>query len=129
MRKAIIILMLFLSPMLHAQSLTDIWIPYNSLLLSMGNFSMTFNDNSTYRINCVFGETLGTYVLDEGKIFFTPTKVGIKSGDDRGIGDIDIYTYRFINDNVIYLSGGGNSLTLIRRDFYEKSIQPKRRRL
>ena len=61
--------------------------------------------------------------------FFIPKKIGIKSGDDKGAGDLDLYTYRFINENVLYLSGGGNSVTLIRKDFYEKSIQSKRKRL
>jgi ABC-type transporter lipoprotein component MlaA len=77
----------------------------------------------TYKIDCIFGKTLGTYTIEEGKIIFTPTNVGIINVKAKDIGNIDIYAYKLIDEDGLYLSGGRYSVTLIRKEVYEKKLK------
>jgi 5-keto 4-deoxyuronate isomerase len=74
----------------------------------------------TYKIDCIFGKTLGTYTVEGDKIFFTPTNVGIINLKAKDMGNIDIYSYKLLDDDALYLSGGKYSVTLIRKKVYER---------
>ncbi len=76
------------------------------------NFSLTFND-SDYLVDCTLGQTTGTYIASEEKIFFTPVKVGINGGD---VGKSDTWSYRFINADSFTLTSGPISVKLFRKN-------------
>jgi hypothetical protein len=74
-------------------------------------FSLTFHD-SDYEVDCTLGTTLGRYFSTADRIYFTPTKVGINSGD---VGKSNIWDYRFHTEDSFTLSSGPLSVRLYRK--------------
>lgn len=100
---------------MEAQSLAGAWVS-RQILLALVNFSITFDTDMSYRIDCVLGKARGTFSIEEGKIFFAPTESGISDPKADDIGSITIYAYEFENENTLRLSGGQVSITLTRRE-------------
>lgn len=96
---------------LGAQSLVGTWVSTEPILVNI-KFSLTFSAEG-YLIDCTLGQTIGTYFQTTDKIYFTPTKVGINSGD---IGKNDIWTYLFMDADTFTLSSGPISVRLFRRN-------------
>jgi hypothetical protein len=103
-------LFLLAATALSAQSLLGTWVSTEPILVNL-KFSLTFHDDD-YEVDCSLGQTIGTYTVTKDKIFFTPTKIGINSGD---IGKNDIWDYSFVDNESFYLSSGPIKLRLFRR--------------
>jgi len=102
--------MLLVSGWLTAQSLVGTWVSTEPILVNL-KFSLTFRE-SEYLVDCSLGQTLGTWYATPAQIHFTPTKVGINSGD---VGTALIWDYRFANPDTFQLSAGWISVQLFRR--------------
>ena len=74
-------------------------------------FSLTFREVE-YEVDCSLGQTIGIYSITDDTINFTPTKVGISSGD---IGKNDTWQYTFVDDESFYLSSGPIKVRLFRK--------------
>jgi len=112
MRKLLLrffLLSVFSSTCLSAQSLVGTWVSKESVLVSL-KFSLTFYEHD-YLISDSLGQTIGTYYCTSDKIYFTPTKVGIKGGD---IGKNDTWDYSFIDEDSFYMSSGSIKVKLVR---------------
>jgi len=101
---------LLVSGWLGAQSLVGTWVSPEPILVNL-KFSLTFHD-SDYEIDCSLGQTLGTWYSTDTQIHFTPTYVGINSGD---VGKSNIWDYRFLDDDAFQLSSGPISVRLTRK--------------
>ena len=102
---------LLLAPgLLGAQSLVGTWVSSEPILVNL-KFSLTFHE-SDYEIDCTLGRTLGLWYSTEKQIHFTPTQVGINSGD---VGKSNIWDYRFVNGDSFHLSSGPISVLLTRK--------------
>jgi hypothetical protein len=110
MRKIVIGLYMLAAIGLGAQSLLGTWVSTEPILVNI-KFSLTFSEEG-YLIDCTLGQTIGTYFQTTDKIYFTPTKVGINSGD---VGKNDTWSYHFIDADTFTLSSGAISVRLFRR--------------
>jgi hypothetical protein len=95
---------------LTAQSLIGTWISPEPILLNL-KFSLTFSEEE-YLIDCTLGQTIGTWRQTPDKIYFTPTKVGINSGD---IGKSDTWDYSFTDADSFNMSSGAISVRMTRK--------------
>jgi len=102
--------LLLVSGCLAAQSLVGTWVSTEPILVNL-KFSMTFGE-SDYQIDCSLGQTLGIWYSLDAQIHFTPTHVGINSGD---VGKSNIWDYRFVDANTFWLSSGPISVRLTRK--------------
>ena len=110
------------SQLIHAQSLVGAWVSGHVILLLV-NFSINFDADKSYEVDCILGKAIGTYRIEEDKIIFTPTKSGIKNARANDIGSINIYTYKFTGENTLTLSGGWVNVTLNRREVFEGELR------
>ena len=110
MRTIAIACLLLAAAGLSAQSLDGTWVSTEPILLNL-KFSLAFSETD-YIIDCTLGQTIGTYYATTDKIHFTPTKVGINSGD---VGKADTWDYHFIDADTFTLSSGAVSVRLFRR--------------
>jgi hypothetical protein len=110
MRLSTVCLLLLLAGRLAAQSLVGTWVSTEPILVNV-HFSLTFGD-AEYLIDCTLGQTLGTWYSTDTQIHFTPTRVGINSGD---VGKNDIWNYRFLNEDAFQLTSGPISVHLTRK--------------
>jgi len=110
MRFLIMGCLLFVSGCLGAQSLVGTWVSPEPILVNL-KFSLTFHE-SDYQIDCTLGQTLGTWYSTDTQIHFTPTHVGINSGD---VGKANIWDYKFAGDDAFQLTSGPISVRLTRR--------------
>jgi len=110
MRKIILCCFLLVAAGLGAQELVGTWVSTEPILVNI-KFSLTFSGQE-YVIDCTLGQTIGTYFQTTDKIYFTPTKVGINSGD---IGKSNIWTFHFIDEDTFTLSSGAISVRLFRK--------------
>jgi hypothetical protein len=101
--------------------LAGAWVSKHFILVLV-NFSITFDADMSYKIDCALGKTLGTFTIEEGKIFFNPTNSGINNPKANDIGSINIYAYEFIDENTLLLRGGRVSITLIRKEMHESKL-------
>ena len=104
------VLLLLLAGSLSAQSLVGSWVSNEPILINF-KFVITFRDEE-YQIDTSLGQTIGTYVASNDTIYFTPTRIGINSGDT---GKNDTWQYSFINDDSFYLSSGPIKVRLFRK--------------
>ena len=111
MRKLVLGLYMLAAIGLGAQSLFGTWASTEPILVNI-KFSLTFSEEG-YLIDCTLGQTIGTFIQAADKIYFTPTKVGINSGD---IGKNDIWMFRFTDADTFTLSSGPISVRLFRRN-------------
>jgi hypothetical protein len=111
MRKIALGCFLLVAAGLGAQALVGTWVSTEPILVNI-KFSLTFSERE-YLIDCTLGQTVGTYLQTTDKIYFTPTKIGINSGD---IGKNDIWTFRFTDSDTFTLSSGALSVRLFRRN-------------
>jgi hypothetical protein len=102
--------LLLLSGWLSAQSLVGTWVSTEPILVNL-HFSLTFRE-SEYEVDCSLGQTLGTWYPTDTQIHFTPTHVGINSGD---VGSANIWDYKFVNGDTFQLSAGPISVRLYRK--------------
>ena len=110
-RRVVLILLSFLlSQGIFAQSLVGSWVS-DQPLLSLVRFSLTFSTDMTYKIDCVLGQTTGTYTYTDNKIIFTPIKSGINAGS---VGGLQVYPYRFLDENTLFLDEKGTEVKLLR---------------
>jgi len=93
-----------------APSLVGTWFSTEPILVNF-KFSLTFRE-SEYQVDCSLGQTLGLWYATATQIYFTPTKVGINSGD---VGKANIWDYRFVDEDAFQLSSGPISVRLFRR--------------
>ena len=91
-------------------SLVGTWVSTEPILVNF-KFSLTFRE-SEYQVDCSLGQTLGLWYATATQIYFTPTKVGINSGD---VGKANIWDYRFVDEDAFQLSSGPISVRLFRR--------------
>ena len=91
-------------------SLVGTWVSTEPILVNF-KFSLTFRE-SEYQVDCSLGQTLGLWYATPTQIHFTPTKVGINSGD---VGKANIWDYRFVDEDAFQLSSGPISVRLFRR--------------
>ncbi len=103
-------LLLLLAAGLSAQSLQGTWVSTEPILVNI-KFSITFSEVD-YEINCSLGQTIGTYITTADTIYFTPTKIGINSGD---VGKNDTWQYSFVDDESFYLGSGPIKVRLFRK--------------
>jgi len=103
-------LLLLVATGLQAQSLLGTWVSTEPILVTF-KFSLTFREDE-YQVDCSLGQTIGTYTVTGDTINFTPTKIGIDSGD---IGKDDTWRYSFIDDDSFYLSSGPVKVKLFRK--------------
>ena len=103
-------LLLLIAGSLSAQSLVGNWISTEPLLHDL-KFILTFRE-ADYEIDCSLGQTIGTWWATSDTIYFTPTKIGINSGD---VGKNDTWQYSFINEESFYLSSGPIKVRLYRK--------------
>jgi hypothetical protein len=111
MRTIAIACLLLVAAGLSAQSLDGTWVSTEPILLNL-KFSMAFSEPDSYLIDCTLGKTIGTYYTTLDRIHFTPTTVGINSGD---AGKSDTWAYHFIDADTFTLSSGAVSVRLLRR--------------
>jgi hypothetical protein len=102
--------LLLLAAHAHAQSLLGTWVSDEPILVNF-KFSITFNQDE-YIVDCTLGQTIGKYSVTTDTIYFTPTKVGINSGD---VGKNDTWQYSFVNDASFDLSSGPIKVRLFRK--------------
>ncbi len=102
--------LLLLSVHLPAQSLVGTWVSTEPILVDL-KFSLTFGETD-YKVDCSLGQTLGLWYATETQIHFTPTKVGINSGD---VGKANVWDYRFSGEDTFQLSSGPISVRLFRK--------------
>lgn len=95
---------------LSAQSLVGSWVSNEPLLHDL-KFILTFRETD-YQIDCSLGQTIGTWWATSYTIYFTPTKIGINSGD---VGKNDTWQYSFVNDDTFSLSSGPIKVKLFRK--------------
>ena len=105
-----IFFLFLLSQGIFAQSLVGSWVS-DQPLLSLVRFSLTFSSDMTYRIDCILGQTTGTYTYSNNKITFTPIKSGINAGS---AGSLQVYPYRFLDENALFLEENGTEVKLMR---------------
>ncbi len=91
-------------------SLVGTWVSTEPILVNF-KFSLTFRE-SEYLVDCSLGQTLGLWYATPTQIHFTPTKVGISSGD---VGKANIWDYRFVDEDAFQLSSGPISVRLFRK--------------
>jgi hypothetical protein len=103
-------LLLLFAGSLSAQSLVGNWVSTEPLLQDL-KFVLTFRE-ADYEINCSLGQTIGTWWATGDTIHFTPTKIGINSGD---AGKNDTWQYSFVNDDSFFLSSGPIKVRLVRK--------------
>lgn len=103
-------LLLLAATALQAQSLLGTWVSAEPILVTF-KFSLTFRE-SEYQVDCTLGQTIGTYTVTGDTINFTPTKIGIDSGD---IGKNDTWQYSFIDEDSFFLSSGPVKVRLFRK--------------
>jgi hypothetical protein len=102
--------LLLVSGWLGAQPLVGTWVSTEPILVNL-HFSLIFRE-SEYEVDCSLGQTLGTWYSTDSQIHFTPTHVGINSGD---VGSANIWDYRFVNGDTFQLSAGPISVRLYRK--------------
>ena len=107
---AALAVLLLLSEHLPAQSLVGTWVSPEPILVNL-KFSLTFSE-ADYQIDCSLGQTLGTWYATSTQIHFTPTHVGINSGD---VGKANIWDYRFSGEDSFQLSSGPISVRMVRK--------------
>ena len=110
------------SQLARAQSLAGAWVSGQVILLLV-NFSINFDADKSYEVDCILGKAIGTYRIEEDKIIFTPTKSGINNARANDIGSINIYTYKFTSENTLTLSGGWVNVTLKRKEVSEGELR------
>jgi hypothetical protein len=110
MRTIIVGCFLLVAAGLAAQTLVGTWVSPEPILVNL-KFSLTFSEGD-YLIDCTLGQTIGTYYRTTDKIYFTPTKVGINSGD---IGKSDTWDYHFTDADTFNLSSGAIAVRLTRK--------------
>ena len=110
MRFLVVGCLLLVSGWLGAQSLVGTWVSPEPILVNL-HFSLTFQE-SDYEIDCTLGQTLGTWYATDTQIHFTPTHVGINSGD---VGKSNIWHYKFANGDAFQLTSGPISVRLTRK--------------
>lgn len=103
-------LLLLLASGLSAQSVVGTWVSTEPILMNF-KFSLTFREEE-YEVDCSLGQTIGTYSITDDTINFTPTKIGISSGD---IGKNDTWQYNFVDDESFDLSSGPIKVRLFRK--------------
>jgi hypothetical protein len=101
---------LLAAAVLSAQSLIGTWISPEPILMNL-KFSLTFSEEE-YLIDCTLGQTIGTWRQVANKIYFTPTSVGINSGD---IGKSDTWDYSFTDSDSFNMSSGAISVRMTRK--------------
>jgi hypothetical protein len=106
------------SQVIHAQSLVGAWVS-GHIILVLANFSLTFDPDSTYVVDCILGKAMGTYRVEEDTIIFTPQKSEITDATANDVGSINIYAYKFTGDNTLSLSSGSVNVTLTRKEAHE----------
>lgn len=110
-RSGLFISVLFLlSQAIYAQSLVGTW-ESNHPLLRMVHFTITFNSDMTYKIDCTLGHTTGTYTLTEDAIHFSPVNSSISAGK---AGSIQVYPYAFTGENTFSMDENGTRIELSR---------------
>ena len=77
----------------------------------MVHFSLTFSSDMTYKIDCILGQTTGTYTLTENAIHFSPVKSSISAGN---VGNIQVYPYTITGENTFYMDENGTRVELSR---------------
>jgi len=97
-------------PAAEGPSLVGTWVSTEPILLNL-KFALTFRE-SEYQVDCTLGQTLGLWYATPTQIHFTPTHVGINSGD---VGKANVWDYRFVDDNAFQLSSGPISVRLFRK--------------
>jgi hypothetical protein len=102
-----------------SMALVGTWVSVEPILVNL-KFSLTFT-GVDYRVDCTLGQTTGIYTASEEKIFFTPLKVGINSGD---VGKSNTWSYRFVDADSFQLTSGAISVRLYRKDSAELLNRP-----
>ncbi len=110
------------SQLVDAQSLAGVWVSEH-IILVLVNFSITFNSDMSYAVDCILGKAVGTYATEDGKILFTPTKSDINNAKANDIGGINIYAYEFTDESTLHLSSGWVSIILLRKEVYENRLK------
>jgi hypothetical protein len=103
-------LLILSSCTVYAQSIVGTW-ESNHPLLRMVHFSITFNTDMTYTIDCILGQTTGTYTLTDNTIHFSPKKSSISAG---AAGNIQVYQYAITGENTFYMDENGTRIVLSR---------------
>ena len=91
-------------------ALVGTWVSTEPILVNF-KFSLTFT-GTDYRVDCSLGQTTGVYTASEDKIFFTPLKIGINSGD---VGKVNTWSYSFWDADSFQLKSGAISVRLYRK--------------
>jgi hypothetical protein len=102
-----------------ASALVGTWVSIEPILVNL-KFSLTFT-GTDYLVDCTLGQTTGVYTASEEKIFFTPLKVGINSGD---VGKSNTWSYRFLDADSFQLTSGAISVRLFRKAAAEPPGRP-----
>ena len=109
MKSSLVIALLLISQIAHSQSFLGAWHSTDALLISL-KFSLTFYETE-YQVDCTLGQTIGTYDIQDDKIHFTPTKIGIDSGE---AGKRNVWTYERIDDDSFNLTSGPIKVKFVR---------------
>jgi hypothetical protein len=117
MRLPAVLGFLFVSALLAAHPLVGTWVSREPILVNL-RFSLTFRP-SEYQVDCSLGQTLGLWYATVTQIHFTPTKVGINSGD---VGSANIWDYRFVGPDTFQLSAGPISVRLFRKENADSAL-------